>query len=256
MNIPIFINSLKRATDRRAAITKRLTDSGFDYEINDAIDGAAGLGEYAGQIRRDIAMRNYGRKLGAGRCGNYLSHYELWQRISHMDIPAAIIMEDDAVWNNDFMAVAKAIIGCDWQWDVVNIAGEGFNGKIKTKAKTKRIKKEICDLVGEYKLVLHKRTRHYSMAYLITPAGAAKLAARALPMVISVDKYWNECWRHGAVHYTLNKPVAFHAEVESTLDNNSSKGKPFSIACTAWANARIRSYQRRWFYFWNPPKRK
>ncbi len=247
--IPIYVNSLARAVDRRESITARLKAAGVEFEISDAIDGKTALGDYADQVRHEIAYINYGRKLRPGRCGNYFSHYELWQRIAKMDVPAALIFEDDAVWNDDFFPVIDALLNCKWQWDLVNLAGEQFSRKVDPKIKTK-----ICDLVNGYQMVIHKKTRHYSMAYLVTPAGAAKLAKHAIPMYISIDKYWNEVWHHKVLHYTLNKPVAFHGEVESTLDNPSSKGKPFLIARTAWLNARIRTYRRRWFYFTHPPK--
>lgn len=254
LNIPIFVISLVRAAERRADITARLQNSGLAFEMVDAFDGRAGLGEYEHQIRHDIARRNYGRKLQPGQLGCYISHYQLWQRIANMDIAAALVLEDDAVWNSDMNAVVKSVTECDWHWDLVNLAEETFVRKMPPKKVA--IKKTICDLVGEYKLVLHQRPDHFTMAYLITPAGAAKLAAHALPIYTHADKYWNESWVHNLIHYTLNKPVAFHNEAASTLENASSKGKPFIIACTAWLNARIRSYRRRWFYFQNPPRRK
>ena len=250
MNIPIYVNSLARATDRRAAIKARLDAAGVNYEIVDAIDGKTQLGDYADQVRHEIAYIQYGRKLRPGRCGNYFSHYQLWKKIAEMDVPAALIFEDDAVWNDDFFGVIDELINCKWEWDLVNLADRVLAGRTYTH----KVKRKVCDLGKDYSLVQFKRTRHYSMAYLVTPAGAKKLIEHMIPMRIGIDKYWNEVWLHKTLHYNVHPPVAFHSEVESTLDDGSSKGKPFWIARTAWLNARIRTYRRRWFYFTHPPK--
>ncbi len=69
MNIPIYVNSLARAVDRRESITARLKAAGVEFEISDAIDGKTALGDYADQVRHEIAYINYGRKLRPGRCG-------------------------------------------------------------------------------------------------------------------------------------------------------------------------------------------
>ncbi len=250
MNIPIYVISLARETDRRATIKTRLDASMVNYEIVDAVDGKAEIGEWQGKIRHDIAWRVYGRKLGHGECACYFSHYRLWQRIAKMDTPAALILEDDAVWSDDFFGVIDELVNCRWQWDLVNLGGRSFVDKTATP----KVKTTICQLPNNHALVQCKKTQHYAMAYLVTPAGAAKLANHAIPMRIVIDAYWNESWYHKVRHYNVLPAVAFHSEVETTLHRTTAKrsGRSFWIARSAWLNARIRTYRRRWFYLTHP----
>ncbi len=251
MNFPVYVVSLAREANRRAMIKARLDATGVNYEIVDAVDGKAEIGEWQDKIRHDIAWRVYGRKLGPGECGCYFSHYRLWQRIAKLDTPA-LILEDDAVWNDDFFGVIDELVNCKWEWDLVNLGGRSFSDETEKP----KIKTTICELRNGSALVQCKKTQHYTMAYLVAPAGAAKLASHAIPMRIVADAYWNESWYHKVRHYNVLPSVAFHSEVETTIHRTTAKrsGRTFWIARSAWLNARIRSYRRRWFYFTHPPK--
>ena len=100
MNMPVYVISLARAADRRAGIIDRLTVAGMKYEIVDAVDGET-------LDLNSFGDRLVNRSMTKGAIGCFLSHYNLWQRMIAEQIPTAIVLEDDALWDEDFFEVAE-----------------------------------------------------------------------------------------------------------------------------------------------------
>jgi len=95
---PIFVISLLDAFERRRKIGAMLSESGFDFEFIDAIDGRAGLpAEYEGQIDRVATMQRLRRNMSDGEYACALSHQKAYSKILECGLPGAIILEDDAL---------------------------------------------------------------------------------------------------------------------------------------------------------------
>lgn len=100
---PIFIVSLKDATERRRQILTRCAALGLQPELVDAIDGREGLPPEAERLVDRIAAESrVGRKLTDGEYACALSHRSIYQRICGESLPGAIILEDDAILTRDF----------------------------------------------------------------------------------------------------------------------------------------------------------
>ena len=94
-NIPIYIISLKRSTDRRKKMQDMLKNQ-VVFSFYDAVDGKD-------MIEKDIELSNKIFKkdtLNSGQIGCFLSHLNLYEKIKKEKIPNSLILEDDASIDN------------------------------------------------------------------------------------------------------------------------------------------------------------
>lgn len=88
--VPIFVISLATARLRRARIQAHLDQLGLAYDLVDAVDG---------RLLSEEERTALGGSQGAmppGVIGCYLSHMKVYQTILDRNLPAALILEDDA----------------------------------------------------------------------------------------------------------------------------------------------------------------
>lgn len=103
MDWPIFVISLKDATERREKLLQQCAAHSIDVEILDAIDGRHGLPvEMEHKVDRDAAFSRLGRKMTDGEFACALSHQMVYERILRDDLPGAIVLEDDALISTEF----------------------------------------------------------------------------------------------------------------------------------------------------------
>lgn len=103
MDWPIFVISLKDATERREKLLQQCAAHSIDVEILDAIDGRHGLPvEMEHKVDRDAAFSRLGRKMTDGEFACALSHQMVYERILKDDLPGAIVLEDDAIISTEF----------------------------------------------------------------------------------------------------------------------------------------------------------
>ena len=89
-SLPVFVISLKSATERRALIEEHLRGLGIDYELINAVKGD----ELEPSYRREI---NPAGNMSPGTLGCYLSHIHVYERMIEKQLPVALILEDDTV---------------------------------------------------------------------------------------------------------------------------------------------------------------
>ena len=106
LDLPCFVISLDRRADRREEALRRVSEAGFETVTTfPAIDGRnfAQLRQAWRQFPPELfdkALPTFKTKRGTQGC--YLSHVILWKKISHEEIPAAIIFEDDVVFHENW----------------------------------------------------------------------------------------------------------------------------------------------------------
>jgi len=94
-NIPIYVVSLKRSTDRRKKIEDMLNGQ-VVFSFYDAVDGKD-------MSKKDIELSNKVFEkdaLNPGQRGCFLSHLNLYEKIKKEKIPNSLILEDDASIDN------------------------------------------------------------------------------------------------------------------------------------------------------------
>ena len=202
MKFPIFVISLARATDRRTDIVQRLDAAGVDYEIVDAVDG----------LDLDLTTlkdRLSSKSMGRGVIGCFLSHYNLWQRMIDEQTPAAVILEDDAVWDDDFFAVVQKLPTVEWQWDFINCSY----------ARPIEAETVLCQLTDNRRLIRSKRPPWFTMGYVISLSGAVKLQKYCYKIRTGIDGQMREYWRYGLDLYIVDPPMGWQVCVESLISS-------------------------------------
>lgn len=100
---PIFVVSLQDQTRRRQQITNQLTSLGLDFTFVNAIDGRHGLpSDLESKIDRPGTLRTLGRVMTDAEYACALSHMLVAERILASRLEGAIVLEDDAVLENNF----------------------------------------------------------------------------------------------------------------------------------------------------------
>lgn len=101
----IKVINLKRRPDRLESITNKLKNEGLQYDIIEAIDGQDI--NYTSEIDKLFRENDYKSRKGFIGCA--LSHYYLWKQLVKSSCSYYIIIEDDAVFCNNFKYKLESI---------------------------------------------------------------------------------------------------------------------------------------------------
>ena len=150
---------------------KRIELLGIDNVVNvirlDAIDGQKltkeKLVEEGVEVLPWYSDPNMGRGMTMGEIGCSLSHYNSWKEIlENENIESALIIEDDAVFTDDFVEVCQRIKGDvhDVEWDLFYLG-------------RKRMFSFVDDPINDY--IVRPKFSYWCLAYVVTKEGASKL---------------------------------------------------------------------------------
>jgi hypothetical protein len=232
--IPIFVVSLARAADRRAAMTRHLGELGLSFEITEAVDGRAlSPAELASMTVPKLP-------LSPGDIGCYLSHINIYRRMVAQDIPIAMVMEDDAALNPAFAPVLRdGIRQPDFDICFVDSWFVGLKGRIYYD------RADWLEIGHGFTAYRFAPPPHGTQAYLITLETARHRVAVALPITQSID--WYENLPPDTRYYGLIEPRgAWLNEAFSVVSYVSPKAtrnaQPWHMQWRRWAP---------WYDFWN-----
>ena len=238
---PIFVISLARAAHRREAMRERLNALGLQYEIIDAIDGAAlNPADYENRLRQDKFRRKFGRNMLSGEIGCYLSHYQLWQRIVAEKTPCALVLEDDAALDEDLFSVVCAISNLQWHWGVILLSCE-----------TQKTPGRVLATIGDknWRLILCSRRLVSTAGYVISQQGARELLEHCREINAPIDVSYSEWWHSGIPFHCVVPSLVRQVEEHSFIKTNAIYQKASLAECFAaslWRkNNRL---HRRWEY--------
>ena len=104
-----FIINLEQDIEKREKITKLCDSLGIDYEVIKAIYGKALSEEEikANTYPKEEQLKRFKRELSLGEIGCAMSHRYCYQRIIDDNLEEAIILEDDAVFNEELLEFLK-----------------------------------------------------------------------------------------------------------------------------------------------------
>ena len=250
--IPVYVISLARAVDRRADITRRLNTAGVDYEIIDAVDGnQLDLSTLKNRLRQDKFRAKYDRDMKRGEIGCFLSHYNLWQRIVKEQTPFALVLEDDAEWEDDFFATVRDVVQSKYYWNVVHLSKSGDTGRIDSTLQT---------VGNNRKLARLKHPRKITTAYLIDLDGARKLLPYCYEIIEPIDAQWLNYSLYNGYFYHVQPPPTVGADDSHIGNCRHVKSKhQLRAEMGRWRyfiNANRKRYARRWYHWTHPPKRR
>ena len=246
---PIYVISLARAERRRADITARLDAAGVEYELTDAVDyKTLNMDKMRSRIREEVHLKNYQVGIAPGTIGCVMSHMNLWRRIVEEQTSAALILEDDAVWSDDFFDVVGKVADSEWDFDMVMLSHVGGSKKLRV----------LEQLTENRQLVFYRRPGWMTAAYLIRLSGANKLLPYCREITSGADALTRENWRTGLRTYNV-KPSPVTTPVEGTLSDPGSNPRPALTPRQKRQRSRMRLYRgfrRRLHGFTHPPKKR
>ena len=245
---------------------RRLGTTNTNYQITNAVDGlhinredyADRLEQYHSKKGSCFRLRHnkarFAGKLSPGEIGCYLSHYNLWKKIVDKNIPAAVILEDDAEPNPDFTTVISEIASCDWQWDLVYLHRDCSD----------KIYRILQPLSGGYRLTQLAYTPPAACAYLISKEGAHKLLEHCYLMHHGLDVVWKDFWNwNGRVYAVCPNPVRQLYPASTIIQTDSlSETEKFADKTPIWLliSRVVRKWKisaiKRWSYWRFHPQKK
>jgi len=183
-DIPVWLINLERATARRAKMEQRLAELGLSYEVFSAVDGRAEAAALADTIDQQAFERNTGGALLPGKIGVYHSHLRVWDKLIASNAPAALILEDDVVFHDDFLTGLDHALRAADHWDIIR-----FNAI--------RAKLPVCQgRVGNYRINAYIGPFTGNGAYLIKRDVATRLRSTLFPQTRPLDHELNRFFVH------------------------------------------------------------
>jgi glycosyl transferase family 25 len=193
---PIYVISLKRATQRRAASKRALDEMGAPFTFFDAVDGSRLTeAEVAAAYDGEGNARQYKRPLSLPEIGCYLSHYALWKRIVDENLDGAVILEDDFEADESFRKVVDAIRSAPLSGALVKLFSR------------KRVMGVTVASLGEPgRLVAPNRVPGLTLGYALDRTAAEMLLANALPFTRPLDMDIKHWWEFGLPVLVVDPP--------------------------------------------------
>ena len=230
---PIFVISLARDVERRAAMRQELAE--FDFQFFDAVDGdKLDEASYRHRMQTDWWRIMRGRELAPGQIGCLLSNYALWQHLVETKTPYAIILQDDARLEDGFAAIIEEIMKADAEWDIVQIAPK----------RQYRIDRVLAVLDGCRRLVRYRRRVGGAVGYLIRMEAAEALLHYCWRIRAPIDWLYAEWWQNGLVFLAVDPAIVSHAGVPPTI-RTKPKVKRTVLEYAAAISYRLADWLRR-----------
>ncbi len=194
---PIFVINVKSYTERRQHITQELQKLALPYRMIEAVDGQLLSDDEIQKVYSEKETIKYTKRpLSNGEIACALSHISIYQTMLAEDIKEAIILEDDAALNQQFIETvhtARTLLPKDWQ---LLLLGYGeffehvnfFDGK-------KQHRQHVCripiakSLSADLSIALPLSVVYGGFAYLINQSGAKQLLEKTQLLSRPFDCY-------------------------------------------------------------------
>jgi glycosyl transferase family 25 len=193
----IFVINLNRSLDRLNSINKLFNSYNADFTRVEAIDGKDILDLSSVGYNDKLNQKLYHKPLNKGEIACILSHKRaLTKFIETSDNPVALILEDDAYFNEDLLIFSSKVHPSYNNWDVIKLHG----GK-----KAKKQLKTIPIYKG-YSLGFPCKIPNSNLGQLVSKKGAEKILKLYDNFAKPADVILQNWWQSGLVvlHCTPN----------------------------------------------------
>ena len=225
-SVPVWLINLPRATARRENMETQLAAMGLPYTLFRGIDGRAEETRLLANTDCAAFERNMGREILIGGLGCYHSHLAVWEAFLATDAPAALILEDDVVFHDDFLPAVTLAMKAAAHWDFLKL------NRIRAKMPISQGR------IGPYSLNAYLGPNTGTGAYLINRATAAKLLPAMRRVTRATDHEINRFFIHD---FRLRGLEPFPSHVD---DGNISL-----ITGSGFADVRKFPLSRRWPHY-------
>jgi len=223
--IRIFVISLTTCAERRKRIAVRLEELGLSFEFVDAVD-LRGT-EISRHPAYDSARRRlfFGRDLMPGELGCLLSHRKVYELIASRGISNALVLEDDAMLEDDLPEVLEALIHSRVAWDLVRFLDK------------QKVYRKKCRHIGMID-VIHELARlptnsGGAYGYLLNQRAAMRLVKLMERNWLQNDVLHSRAWMTGLnVFIVRPSPVTHPVEDDDSMIGSERFKKGFEL--TGW----------------------
>ncbi len=192
INLKAYLINLERVNERREQMAQRLQTIGLEYKWFPAIEGVKRQQELLPSV--DVAQfeRRVGRPLLWGEIGCYHSHIQVWKNfLHHCHEEVLLVLEDDVVFNDDFIDALNLAMSVQSQWDFLKL------NKIRAKQPISQ------GSVGRYHLNAYLGPATGLGAYLIRRSTIEKLLPNMFPITRPIDHELDRTHVHQFRHLGL-----------------------------------------------------
>ncbi|MDR1009302.1 MAG: glycosyltransferase family 25 protein [Rickettsiales bacterium] len=204
-DLAIFVINLDRAADRMERMRERLAGLGLPYTRIEAVDGQQCKFNHS-HVDRTKYASVHGRYVTGAEVACFMSHFEAMKRFLATDSKFALILEDDMMFEDDFLDLLRALLS-DESWDMVKLNGGHRSKSVFVK-----------NVVGRYSLVKDLFHQSKAGAYLINRHAAMKYLAKLLPMFVPIDHEYIKFWKYGINGFCVLPFPAREEGSASTID--------------------------------------
>lgn len=206
----IYVINLDRSKDRLNKITKNLNEYGINFTRFPAVEGKK-LNKNQLESNTTLAARtilcNY------AEIGCALSHIQLWEKLLNDSVNYYLVIEDDAVINDQFK---KYVLEID------KIKGK-INFDILSLYSDNKIGSKNFFRLTDGMIIEKSFFRLTTVSYIISRKGASKLLSLIRKVNYPIDfEIAYQTLFHDINHFTLNKNIVEqNKDIDSTIRNNS-----------------------------------
>lgn len=212
-DIPIWLINLPSSVDRYAKMENQLRAMDLSFIPFEAVNGREEWDDLKNSVDVPRFEKNVGRTVMPGEVGCYLSHLKVWQAFLETDAPAALVLEDDVLFHDDFCRAVDAALTALDDWDIVKL---NF-----IRAKFPIQKHQVSD----WKFMAYVGAFTGTGAYLINRAVVEQLCDTFLPIVRPIDHELDRSQHHKIRHFGL-EPYPSHVADggQSTITGSNHGG--------------------------------
>ncbi|MBC6414049.1 MAG: glycosyltransferase family 25 protein [Chromatiales bacterium] len=185
---PIFVINLKKSPERKVQINQQLSDLGLECQYIEAVDGTQYtpyqlVEKYGRQIFYTNTYNKQRMTLGAVGC--LLSHIKFYEHMMENNIPAACVLEDDAILSPHLPEILQSDIIQKVPWGTLLLGHYSKYRKSFNKgAEPVYWKTEVCR--GHY-IAKPAEFPFTTLGYLIKLSTAKKLHRLSFPIRMPAD---------------------------------------------------------------------
>lgn len=195
-----FVINLKRRPDRLEEFFNRCPYPMDSFEIIRAFD--AKFPEHESHKERKMLSKFFARiQMGARGCS--ISHLRIWKKMVNDNIPVAMVFEDDAMFNKDFLNYMNTLILPE-KFNVIYFGGRFHPNFIVPRNHMELVNDKVYRHIykNQWENAIHERTTH---GYIIT----SKMA-KFLINVFEI-KDLNEEVDHHMIHTMRDLDLPYHS---------------------------------------------
>ncbi|HJD55434.1 MAG TPA: glycosyltransferase family 25 protein [Rickettsia endosymbiont of Pyrocoelia pectoralis] len=230
-NIRVFVVNLDRSTDRYNNISKQFDKNNLSHERFSAVNGyTLEVLDQKGKIFTGLELKNdplllsfdksyivqcpseninyYNNRkkqhytLTAGELGCYCSHREIWLKMVRENIPYTLIVEDDAILDNNFQKqYLKLLRHLPAQWDLVYLSLIYFKDDIFQNVDNNHYLKKII-----------KKGFNTTTSYLVSLEGAKKLLKYSIDFNLPIDNMMEQIIIRHKLQAYISAPFLIKAD--------------------------------------------